>query len=223
MSGSHGAEVHLDSGAKRGGHATAMRNNVLTPSRRGYATHRPPERVDARVSPIENMPAPHRPSPPPIDEKYHHHRGLRADYFLGEAIRSRSDMISMPTHELATCAAASLKVHDFAFVGRSDGSFTYAVLAYRRRLPRLGAGGDATTGSPEDCLTFVVCERGYTKTIPRRFWHDAVRLARVPPTRPEPCREIDIAPPSVIAFAPHEPGEECSVISNVSDRARARV
>ena len=59
-----------------------------------------------------------------------------------------------------------LQIHNFAFVRRSDGQWTYAILAYRE--------GDAA-------LIFVVDTDGGTKTVRRGRWHSHIRLVNGSP------------------------------------------
>lgn len=169
-----------------------------------------------------------------------HHKGFRKDYALGEALRSHSHMITEPTPGHAIQAASLLGKHDFAFVRRSDGSFSYAILAYRSREPiRSKKNGE----THEDCMTFVMGPDGTTKMIRKRFWSDFVRLVCVPALEKASfsahaasisrekkplvlCQEVRAednlcAPPKIISFPGDEFGDECSLMSSVSDRARA--
>ena len=86
--------------------------------------------------------------------------GFRPDYKLGDTLRSPDDMVAQPSREAQLIAVESLKPHDFAFVRRSDGSYSYGILAYSR----------------EETLVFVLCEDGSTKSIKRKYWHGAIRL-----------------------------------------------
>lgn len=68
-----------------------------------------------------------------------------------------------------------LRRHDFAFVLRSDGRWTYAIIAERQ----------------EKKLRFVVDKNGSTKSVYRKDWLDSIRLVnnsynreRLPPALP---------------------------------------
>ena len=195
------------------------------------------------------MPAPVSSSAqePPFD-------GFRKDYKLGETLRSPSHMIVESTPQIATRAVGTLKKHDFAFVKRSDGSYSYAIVAYRSMEPIKGSSSKDPPVE-EECIAFIINDTGSTKTIRRRHWSDLVRRASKEEPRPTAadddatktwsmlCQEIkkgcskdegniimtvdeklekekQLALPSSIAFVPGQ-ASVCSLISSVSDRARA--
>ena len=56
-----------------------------------------------------------------------------------------------------------LRVHNFAFVLRGNGRWTYAILADRK----------------EDSLLFVVDDEGSTKKLSRKFWATSIRFVNV--------------------------------------------
>ena len=96
-----------------------------------------------------------------------HTSGFRKDYVIGDLVRSTSHMITGPTSQ----AIDMLQKHDFAFVKRSDGSYSYAILAFRSFEPiKKGTG-------TEECMTFVTNESGSTKIIRERHWSELVRPA----------------------------------------------
>jgi len=148
------------------------------------------------------------PFPDSSVEKESQHKGLRLDYQLGETLRTPSHMIVKPTDDQVCQAAGALDNHDFAFVKRSDGSFSYAILAYRSVEPV--KRGDKK--SVEDCMTFVVNGAGSTKKVCRRQWAKCVRLVSMDGFAGHP-------PIDVILFDP-QMSDEYSVVSNVSDRSR---
>mmetsp|Transcript_26798 Transcript_26798/g.50782 ORF Transcript_26798/g.50782 Transcript_26798/m.50782 type:complete len:277 (-) Transcript_26798:9-839(-) len=159
-----------------------------------------------------------------------HENGFRGDYTIGETLRSSSHMSIEATSEQAIQAIGSLDEHDFAFIKRSDGSYSYAILARRSMEPIKGADNNDTAKSMEECMTFVMSEAGATKMVRRRNWSNSVRLVRIPSssstqrrTSPVPCPEIEndedcLVPSSSIEFVPQEFDDECSLISSVSDR-----
>jgi hypothetical protein len=86
------------------------------------------------------------------------------------------------TVTLASKLAASLKIHDFAFVRRSDGSWRYAILAGTE-----GHTSDNGTSPSselhfksrqEESMIFVMNNVGSTKSIPRSHWGHYVRRVR---------------------------------------------
>ena len=93
--------------------------------------------------------------------------GSHADYALGDVLRSPYHMIIEPTVERAIASVGLLKPHDFAFLKRSDGSYTYAVLASR-----------SWDDNGEELLTFVVSGDGATKTAREGRWPECVRPVR---------------------------------------------
>mmetsp|Transcript_29532 Transcript_29532/g.71323 ORF Transcript_29532/g.71323 Transcript_29532/m.71323 type:complete len:924 (+) Transcript_29532:2-2773(+) len=126
------------------------------------------------------------------------HRGFREDCNLGESARSPSHMIAVESDpaKATQLVDTTLRSHDFAFVRRSDGTYTYAILAYR-------TGGDGATASagPDDygsnslpqrpmpprdgegeegSMTFVLSGAGCTKLIRRGQWADFIRLVADP-------------------------------------------
>mmetsp|Transcript_46508 Transcript_46508/g.97727 ORF Transcript_46508/g.97727 Transcript_46508/m.97727 type:complete len:346 (-) Transcript_46508:88-1125(-) len=190
------------------------------------------------------------PQPPPSSEKKQtdENKGFRRDYSLGDTVRSQSHMIIEPSYDKTIQAVDSLCKHDFAFVKRSDGSYSYSILAYRCDEPIKG------TNHSEECMVFVMNDIGATKMIRKRYWHKLIRLVSMkdldslPKKRrddgkaaesseemiqnrklylPDLCREIEKegerwTPPAMIEFASTSlDDEEYSLISSVSDRARA--
>mmetsp|Transcript_27936 Transcript_27936/g.58999 ORF Transcript_27936/g.58999 Transcript_27936/m.58999 type:complete len:223 (-) Transcript_27936:50-718(-) len=84
--------------------------------------------------------------------------GLRGDYFIGDKLRSPCHMIDETTD------VGSLNRHDFAFVKRSDGSYSYAILAFR------------TNNDAEESMVFVMSDDGCTKSIREKHWAKLIRL-----------------------------------------------
>jgi|EP00970_Alexandrium_tamarense_P012037 hypothetical protein len=114
---------------------------------------------------------------------------VKNEYELGDKLKSIHDMILPPlspptslTVTLASKLAASLKIHDFAFVRRSDGSWRYAILAGTE-----GHTSDNGTSPSselhfksrqEESMIFVMNNVGSTKSIPRSHWGHYVRRVR---------------------------------------------
>lgn len=83
----------------------------------------------------------------------------RCDYRLGEPARSSSHMVIDSNPSSAASKVSTLKNYDFAFIKRTDGLWTYAILAYRT----------------EESMMFVMNETGSTKIIKKRQWAEYVR------------------------------------------------
>ena len=126
----------------------------------------------SRESSEPSRPQHHAPSNPnaagPADDVHGGHLGFRPDYKLGDTLRTPDDVIVQPSREAQLIAVRSLSQHDFAFVQRSDGSFSYGILAFSK---------PASEGeSREEALVFVLCEEGSTKSVKRKYWNDRIRL-----------------------------------------------
>ena len=95
--------------------------------------------------------------------------GFRRDYELGERLRSPSHKIDITqpttTSEENTNMGSLLQKHDFAFIKRSDGSYTYAILAC------IDKDGER--------MTFVLDNYGSTKVVRKRNWEKLVCLVSV--------------------------------------------
>ncbi|KAL7477062.1 hypothetical protein ACHAW6_002878 [Cyclotella cf. meneghiniana] len=83
------------------------------------------------------------------------------------------DMIYEPDQSKASQRVANLRIHDFAFVYRSDHTWTYAIIADR---PVDGNGAEAS-------IRFVLDESGNTKTLKKKHWARYVRLVNTNPLR----------------------------------------
>ena len=114
------------------------------------------------------------------------------DYNLGDTCRSPHHMIVEPNRSKATQAVDTLSNHDFAFVKRSGGRYTYAILAYRTKGTCKGVQQEEHNSisfsslsiSPreseeeekEETMTFVLKDDGCDKVIKKSQWADNVRL-----------------------------------------------
>jgi hypothetical protein len=74
-------------------------------------------------------------------------------------------MIIQDDPQEAFSQVSRLKQHDFAFIKRTDGLWTYAILAHRY-----------VDDEGEECMMFVMHQIGSTKTITKRKWVSFVRL-----------------------------------------------
>ena len=131
--------------------------------------------------------------------------GFRHDYQLGDPLVDPAHARVAPAG-----AAAALRVHDFAFVRRSDGDFTYAIFAYRSAEP-VRRGGRTVL---EECMTFVTSPEGHTKTVSRRRWDERVRLVAVEGDAERPPLDAERPPVEVVAFDWRE-DEEQTVVSDM--------
>ena len=95
------------------------------------------------------------------------HNGFRSDYKLGECSRHPSHMIIPQT----TAGIDTLGRYDFAFVKRSNGTYSYAILAYRTNIDQ----SDIHVAKGE-CMAFVIDDIGSTKMIRKKYWREYIRL-----------------------------------------------
>lgn len=78
------------------------------------------------------------------------------------------DMTIEPNMYKALKKANFLLAHDFAFVLRSNGQWTYAMVAHR--------GPIGTSDGEEDALLFVLDMKGSTKKLSRKHWSSCIRM-----------------------------------------------
>ena len=122
-----------------------------------------------------------------------YHKGFRPDYVLGESSRHTSHMIVPQDDTQALELVNTLSKHDFAWVKRSDGTYTYA-LANRTTGQE---GYDGTNGSTnEEVMVFVIDESGSTKNIRKKYWCEYIRLVSMQGADIEE-KDVDPAPPIV--------------------------
>ena len=86
------------------------------------------------------------------------------NYVLGDVVKSDHHMIMPASETEALQHGSRLNALDFAFVLRSNGSWTYAIVAERLFHKDLGL-----------VLRFVLDKKGTTKTIRRKYWQKGVR------------------------------------------------
>jgi len=91
--------------------------------------------------------------------------GYRPDYKLGQTVRSPSHLLIPTSSQNAIQQISTLLKHDFAFIKRSNGLYSYAILAYRSNNDKKG-----------DSLTFVMDDKGCTKMIRKKYWCEYIRL-----------------------------------------------
>merc|ERR1719203_130772 len=137
-------------------------------ARQPIANDNAPEESGSTSSPVQGVSAPN--NSPCAETAPRHEARINQTYTLGEALRCPSHMIADLGSRTAEEAASSLSIHDFAFVKRSDGVFTYAILAHRTE------GGAEPDRAAEGRLTFVLSRSGRRKTILASQCGDCVRL-----------------------------------------------
>ena len=107
-------------------------------------------------------------------------KGFRSDYSLGDTARKPSHMIMKSSPELAYQAVNSLQKHDFAFIKRSDGSYSYAILAFRSLEPKnpkkKRSSSPSDTIPLEEYMAFVIDGSGSVKMLKKRKWVEHIRL-----------------------------------------------
>lgn len=156
------------------------------------------------------------PLPPPHNPKtiIHELRGFRHDYNLGDTVRECKHMVVL-SPEQAYHSINALKKHDFAFVKRPDGTFAYAILAFRSLEPADDQSN--TAHSLEEYMGFVTCGAGSIQMLKKSQWSECVRLVSADGLDPLPSStcvkarrqgftekdtDDDWMPPNLIAFVP---------------------
>ena len=105
-----------------------------------------------------------KPDPDAVDGKAKTPRMYLPQYSLGD-VASEGDMITPSDPAESLRLVVSLKLHDFAFVLRGKGTWTYAIIA------------DFPVKRDEYArMRFVVDTQGRTKTLDLQFWSTHVRL-----------------------------------------------
>mmetsp|Transcript_32659 Transcript_32659/g.64984 ORF Transcript_32659/g.64984 Transcript_32659/m.64984 type:complete len:450 (+) Transcript_32659:76-1425(+) len=107
--------------------------------------------------------------------KIHKRRGKK--YHLGDTAISKSDCVLLSDdtfcgRDTYLTSISSLDIFDSAFVKRSNGQLTYAILVDRFFDEDAEHGGKRG----EECMKFVLNSKGATKTIRTGLWLDMIRL-----------------------------------------------
>jgi len=108
----------------------------------------------------------------PLSDRYEPY--ILSGYNVGDTNRKKEDMISNLTKEQTVEGVSKLHVDDCAWIRRSDGSWSYAIVKLRSDGDGY-YGGDENKGVPSS-ITFTVNVRGSTKTTDMRPWGGHVRL-----------------------------------------------
>lgn len=85
-------------------------------------------------------------------------------YTLGDTLRSYEDTLHKESRRNSR-AIRRLRQYDFAFVKRSNMTWSYAILADRRERKV-----HASVGKTEEMMIFVIARNGQTKSIFKRHW-----------------------------------------------------
>ncbi|KAL3772370.1 hypothetical protein ACHAWU_005547 [Discostella pseudostelligera] len=114
-------------------------------------------------------------------ERRRRYTGFRNDYYLGDTVKSATHMVIESTTERAIQAVDILQTHHFAWVKRSNGLFTYAILAYRSYSTLRKKGGstlndDNDDGENDEYMYFVLNDSGSTKMVHKKHWSKCIRL-----------------------------------------------
>jgi len=149
-------------------------------------------------------------------------KGFRKDYRIGEQIRSPSHMMTMPTSEEAFQLVSTMKTHDFAFVKRSDGSYSYAILAFRSLEP---SNNRRNANLLEEYMTFVVDFSRSTMVLKKEKWVECIHPCKTRGINRHHSQSVkrtkqtdEWVPPSIISFVPADSGEgdDFSLLSHTS-------
>eukprot|EP00970_Alexandrium_tamarense_P015978 scaffold5872_cov202-Alexandrium_tamarense.AAC.7 len=90
-----------------------------------------------------------------------------SEYTLGDTV-SEDDTSAFQAADDTMQSVSSLQQHDFAFVQRSSGDFTYSIVAARFKSPKTG----------EEVMLFVIDDSGGIKTIGESRWESCIRCCR---------------------------------------------
>ena len=165
-------------------------------------------------------------------------RCYRSDYKLGQPAQSLYHMIADYNRETSVELASSLKKHDFAFVKRSDTTWTYAIVASRSFVQDKVDSGESPN-EEEECMTFVMNDIGAIKVIRKRHWGELIRQSRPLSSRSaddsmtlkqdesnthglvnaicRECEEIEEGIPRNVSFILSKSDDDFSLISSVSN------
>lgn len=102
-------------------------------------------------------------------QQTNHRCSQRSDYTLGETARSSSHMIIETCPQVALQNVSLLKNYEFAFVKRSDRSWTYSILARRSQ----------DSSDDEESMMFLLNKEGETKVVEKEKWARNIRCLAV--------------------------------------------
>eukprot|EP00956_Cyclotella_meneghiniana_P023240 scaffold44792_cov34-Cyclotella_meneghiniana.AAC.3 len=108
-------------------------------------------------------------------------------YTIGDIAQCSSHMTIENCPRAALINVCHMKTHDFAFVKRSDGKWTYSILA--------GQGQDCDNN---EIMIFVTSEKGRTKAIKMRDWAKLIRPVAVAASDGDVSEEYLLDVPRII-------------------------
>jgi hypothetical protein len=163
------------------------RGNATTPERRSTVESVPPNDIQQFFNANKSHP---RGNDTPVSDDPQTAAPARQKYNLGDIARTPRDMIIYTSNNEAIHSASLLKKYEKAFLKRSNGLWTAAILADRSLQPtktkqRASAHWyteweiDPTTMELEDSMLFVINGDGATKIVARRHWGKFVRRMNV--------------------------------------------
>lgn len=127
---------------------------------------------DYRKTMSEPIKAPSSPSTKKLSRKH--------TYQLGDTPQSNSHMTIAESMKHAIDSADSLKVHDFAFVLRSNGEWCYSIVAQKNSpSDSVDEHGQAVKNYEDANILFVTDTKGSTKCIKMKHWGKMIRLVNV--------------------------------------------
>ena len=97
-------------------------------------------------------------------------------YTLGESLLLQDDS-RFERNITSVTSISMLKVHDMAFIKRSDKTWSCGILAARYFRPRQLHDGD-DEGETEEVMLFVISSSGLTKAIGERNWSKYIKCQR---------------------------------------------
>ena len=163
------------------------------------------EELGDRGAPSPPLPIPNRRrsdgdgifvSPHQETEEHSHVSSNQLHYELGDSPRCLSHVIIDTSPQAALERVSRLNPHDFAFVKRSNKSWSYAILASR-----------FVDIYNEEHMVFALDEKGLTKDIKRSQWASCVRCVATIVT------EGHEGVPKTISI---NKDDDCSLISSIS-------
>lgn len=117
----------------------------------------------------------------PHHESQVEQRGYRPDYNVGDSLRSPTHIIDDQAFQSASLLSSinALTRHDCAFVKRSNGTYSYAIIGSRskqQQQQRKATSDSREKGEEEEFLLFVMNKEGAIKKIHKRHWCQLIRL-----------------------------------------------
>jgi hypothetical protein len=100
-------------------------------------------------------------------------------YELGDTPLSNSHMVVPSSMKKAIESVDSLKMHDFAFVLRSNGEWCYSIVAKKNPPSEVEENGRVVKNFEDANILFVTDTKGSTKCIKMKHWGKMIRLVNL--------------------------------------------